>query len=47
MPKRIEQEAPQTIQDYALLIVYYEGLVKEWEAWGRFIKDNTNLTIRE
>ena len=33
-PQRMEMEAPETLKDYAHLIVYYEFLVQEWESWG-------------
>ena len=36
-PQRQEQKAPEDLKDYALLLVYYEYLVEEWEAWGETV----------
>lgn len=33
-PQRQEQKAPEELKDYALLLVYYEYLVEQWELWG-------------
>lgn len=33
-PKRIEQSVPQDVYDYASIILYYESLVQQWEAWS-------------
>lgn len=33
-PQRQEQKAPEELKDYALLLVYYEYLVEEWEVWA-------------
>lgn len=33
-PQRIEQKAPETVRDYAELVLYYETLVEEWELWA-------------
>lgn len=42
MPQRQHQDAPVTIRDYALLIVYYDNLVKEWELWGQTVTNQVN-----
>ena len=34
MPQRRELKAPETVQDLAAIINYYEHLVEEWETWG-------------
>lgn len=39
MPERTEQKAPETAKDWAELLVYYEFLVQEWEAWGRTVQE--------
>lgn len=33
-PERIELAEPQTLQDVAYILNYYEHLVEEWEEWG-------------
>ncbi len=33
-PERRRLEPPESIRDYAEIIVYYDGLVREWELWG-------------
>lgn len=33
-PERIEIAEPQTMQDIAYILNYYEHLVEEWEEWG-------------
>ena len=38
-PQRQEQRTPESIRDYANLIVYYESLVQEWEAWGELASE--------
>ena len=38
-PQRKELQAPQTIQDYAQIINYYEHLVEEWEAWSSVVEE--------
>ena len=37
-PQRQELKAPETLKDYAALILYYDNLVKEWELWAEDIK---------
>ena len=38
-PQRKELQAPQTIQDYAQLLNYYEHLVQLWEEWGILVEE--------
>ena len=38
-PQRKEIQAPQTIQDYAQILNYYEHLVQEWELWGATVTE--------
>lgn len=38
MPERTEQKEPENAKDWAELLVYYEFLVQEWEAWGRTVQ---------
>ena len=33
-PQRIELAEPETLQDIAYILNYYEHLVEEWEEWG-------------
>ena len=33
-PERRRLEPPENLRDYAEIIVYYDGLVREWELWG-------------
>lgn len=37
-PERQELTPPETLKDYALLIVYYDSLVQEWESWGEAVE---------
>ena len=38
-PERQELKLPETTKDYAEMIIYYEYLVREWEAWGDAVSD--------
>ncbi len=38
MPERTEQKELETAKDWAELLVYYEFLVQEWEAWGKTVQ---------
>ena len=38
-PQRQSLETPKTLKDYAYVILYYEALVQEWEAWGQTVTD--------
>ena len=38
-PQRKEIQAPQTIQDYAQVLNYYEHLVQLWEEWGILVEE--------
>lgn len=33
-PEREEIETPHTVQECAVVIIYYEYLLREWETWG-------------
>jgi len=33
-PIRLEMEEPETVQNLAEIIVYYEELLSAWESWG-------------
>ena len=33
-PERMELAEPETLQDLAYILNYYEHLVEEWEEWG-------------
>ncbi len=37
-PIRQHQELPETRDDFVRLVVYYEALVQEWEAWAHTVK---------
>lgn len=37
-PKRELIEEPETVEDLAKLILYYEKLLQEWESWGKAVK---------
>ena len=41
-PQRAELKDPETMQDIATLLNYYEHLVQEWEAWGERVKNIVN-----
>ena len=38
-PQRKELKDPQTIQDYAQVLNYYEHLVQEWEQWSSVVEE--------
>lgn len=38
-PERSEIKQPETLRDYAQIIIYYEYLVQEWELWGTTVED--------
>ena len=38
-PERTEQKEPQTMQDLAELLNYYEHLVQQWEQWGTTVEN--------
>jgi len=44
-PQRRELEEPESIQDIANVLNYYEHLVQEWETWGdsveKIVSDKT------
>ena len=40
-PQRRELKAPETVQDLAEIINYYEHLVEEWELWADTVTDLT------
>lgn len=33
-PIRLDMEEPETVEDLANIIVYYEEILTEWESWG-------------
>lgn len=37
-PERYTQKIPKTTADYALLVLYYETLVQEWEQWAKTVE---------
>ena len=37
-PERDELQPPKTLKDYAMIIVYYEYLVQDWELWGKTVE---------
>ena len=41
-PERSEIKKPETLKDYAMIIVYYEYLVQDWELWGKTVEDLVN-----
>lgn len=38
-PERSEIKKPETLKDYAMIIVYYEYLVQDWELWGKTVEE--------
>ena len=38
-PERQELNTPETLKDYAEIILYYDTLVQEWESWGKAVED--------
>lgn len=42
-PGREIIEDPTTIKDYQLIIIYYEFLVREWEAWAESVKNIVDI----
>jgi len=41
-PQRQEIKDPETIKDYAKIIVYYDSLVQEWELWAKTVENQVN-----
>ena len=39
-PKREVLEEPQDINDMVEIIIYYESLLQEWEAWGNLVESS-------
>lgn len=37
-PERVEMPYPQSERDYALLVVYYDSLLRQWEEWAKAVK---------
>lgn len=38
-PGRSVIKAPKTEEDYKNLLIYYESLVQQWEAWGTTVNN--------
>ena len=38
MPQRQEITPPESVKDYAYIILYYDTLVQEWEVWGETVE---------
>ena len=38
-PERKPQASPQTVADYARIILYYELLVQDWESWASTVEN--------
>lgn len=41
-PQRQELKEPETLKDYAKIIVYYDSLVQEWELWAKTVENQVN-----
>lgn len=44
-PVREQLEEPKTVEDLALIIVYYEELLSEWESWGISVYETLELPL--
>lgn len=40
-PCREKLETPQTLQDYAEILIYYDCLVQKWELWAETVEKIT------
>ena len=40
-PCREKIETPQTLQDYAEILIYYDCLVQRWELWAETVEKIT------
>lgn len=40
-PSREKIETPETLQDYAQIIIYYDSLVQKWELWAETVENIT------
>lgn len=38
-PQRQEIPFPEELKDYALIIVYYDSLVQQWETWAETVEN--------
>ena len=43
-PQRQEIKEPESVEDLAEIINYYEHLVEEWEQWGSDVERLVDLT---
>jgi hypothetical protein len=43
-PQRQEIKEPESVEDLAEIINYYEHLVEEWEQWGSDVEKLVDLT---
>jgi len=45
VPQRAKYSEPETIEDLANIIIYYEDLVSEWESWGISVYDMLEIPL--
>lgn len=44
-PVRVQLEEPETVNDLAEMIVYYEELLSEWESWAISVYDTLEIPL--
>ena len=44
-PVRIDPGIPETVQDLADIILYYEEILSEWESWGISVYETLEIPL--
>lgn len=44
-PVRKQTEKPETVNDMAEMIVYYEEILSEWESWGISVYETLEILL--
>ena len=46
-PVREQLDEPETVEDLANMIVYYEEILSEWESWGISVYETLEIPLPE
>lgn len=44
-PVREQLEEPETVEDLANMIIYYEEILSEWESWGISVYETLEIPL--